>query len=435
MNVVGENFTKRKVYPIVIESSNVAPDVIIVGGGLSGLACAVTLQAGGVRPLILEADDDFGGRVRTDAQDGFLLDRGFQVYLDAYPEAGKLLDLDTLDLKSFEPGAWVFDGRRLRRVMDPFRRPARTLESALQPIGTITDKLRVGLLKLLASGWTLEKIASHPEVTTEQWLREFGFSEAMIDSFFRSFYGGIFLERDLRTSSRMFEFTFKMFSLGNATLPARGMQEIPRQLVARLAPECLMTHRRVIKISRNSVTVDGLDPLRCKHLVLATDSTTTQRLLAEPSAKLPGWRAVTNLYYAAPRSPLLEKLIALNGTRNGLVNNVCVLSEIAPEYAPAGKALISASVLGIHDVSDFSQMVQNELAGWFGPQVKSWCHLRTDRIAQALPEQAPGSEAFASAGFRCVDGVFVCGDHLSHPSIEGAITSGIRTANEILGFC
>jgi len=411
---------------------NQSQEVIIVGGGLAGLACAVTLQEGGLKPLVLEADDDFGGRVRTDFQDQFLLDRGFQVYLDAYPEAGKLLDLKLLDLRPFEPGALVFDGKCLRRVLDPFRRPSHAIESALQPIGTLMDKLRVGLLKLRASGWTLEKIARHPEVSTQQWLREFGFSEAMIDTFFRSFYGGIFLERDLRTSSRMFEFTFQMFSQGNATLPANGMQEIPRQLVSRLAPECLRTRSRVTAISKNTVTLDGVETLASGRIVLATDSTAIQRLLPTALAKNPEWRAVTNLYYSATRSPIQEKLIALNGVRGGLVNNVCVLSEIAPNYAPPGTALISVTALGNHDASDLAQRVKQELGAWFGPQVQSWQHLRTDRISQALPEQAPGSGSFASPGFRCVDGFFVCGDHLSHPSIEGAITSGVRAALEIL---
>ena len=365
-------------------------------------------------------------------QDGFLLDRGFQVYLDAYPEAGKLLDLKALDLQPFEPGALLFDGKRLRRILDPFRRPGHAIESAMQPVGKMMDKLRVGLLKLRASSWTLEKIAQHPEVSTEQWLREFGFSESMIDTFFRSFYGGIFLESDLRTSSRMFEFTFQMFSQGNATLPAHGMQEIPRQLVSRLAPECLKTHCRVSAISKNAVTLDGMNRMESKHLVLATDSTAVQRLFPNALAKKPEWRSVTNLYFSAPRSPIQEKLIALNGKRGGMVNNVCVLSEIAPAYAPPGQALISVSVLGIHDAIDFPQLIKNELSVWFGPQAQSWHHLRTDHIHQALPEQAPGSDSFANPGFRCVDEIFVCGDHLSHPSIEGAITSGVRTALEIL---
>ena len=36
---------------------------------------------------VLEADDDVGGRVRSDEQGGFTLDRGFQVLFTAYPAA------------------------------------------------------------------------------------------------------------------------------------------------------------------------------------------------------------------------------------------------------------------------------------------------------------------------------------------------------------
>jgi phytoene dehydrogenase-like protein len=406
--------------------------VIIVGGGLAGLACAVTLRDGGWQPLVLEAGDDFGGRVRTDVMESFLLDRGFQVYLDAYPEAGKLLDLKALDLQPFDPGALVFDGKRLRRVMDPFRRPAHALESARQPIGTLMDKLRVGLLKLRATGWTPEKIASHPEMSTLQWLREFGFSEGIIDTFFRSFYGGIFLERDLRTSSRMFEFTFQMFSRGSATLPARGMQEIPRQLVDRLGSDCLRAQCRVSSLSRHGVALESGEVLTSQHIVLATDATAAKGLFPAAWGRSPEWRSVTHLYFSASDSPLREKLIALNGVAGGLVNNVCVPSEIAPDYAPSGRALISVSVLGDRRSGDLVERVRQELRAWFGDQVAGWRHLRTDCIAQALPEQPPGSDSFAKPGFRQVDGVHICGDHMSHPSIEGAITSGVRTAHALM---
>ena len=77
--------------------------VLIVGGGLAGLACAIRLHEAGGHPLIFEGSDGVGGRVRTDRVDGFLLDRGFQVFLDAYPVAGALLDKDKLDLTHLPP--------------------------------------------------------------------------------------------------------------------------------------------------------------------------------------------------------------------------------------------------------------------------------------------------------------------------------------------
>lgn len=84
--------------------------VIIIGTGLSGLAAAKELTKAGCNDfLIIDSADGPGGRVRTDVVDGYLLDRGFQVFIDSYPEAKSLFDDDfnDLNLKSFLPGALV----------------------------------------------------------------------------------------------------------------------------------------------------------------------------------------------------------------------------------------------------------------------------------------------------------------------------------------
>ena len=406
--------------------------VLIVGGGLAGLACGVRLHEAGARPVIVEASDDVGGRVRTDVVDGFRLDRGFQVYLDAYPEAGKFLDLPRLYLRPFKPGALVYRDGRLHRVMDVFRDPRNLLASALAPVGSLADKLRVAALKWRISRSTLEDIAAREDLTTEAYLRRAGFSFRMIDVFFRSFYGGIFLERDLRTSSRMFEFTFKMFSRGSATLPAMGMQEIPRQLAGRLPADAIRRGTPVTEVQAGKITLATGECLEGDAVAVAADATTATRLIPGLVAKEPEWRAVTGLYFAAENSPMREAIIALNGTGRGLVNNVCVLSDVAPAYAPPGKALVSISVLGVAAVPDLETKIIAELEPWFGPEVRGWRHLRTDRIERALPEQPPITRPLGPC-FREIDGIFVCGDHLASASIEGAIISGLRTADAVLG--
>ena len=407
--------------------------MLIVGGGLAGLACAIRLHEAGAQPAIFEASDAVGGRVRTDLVDGFLLDRGFQVYLDAYPEAGKLLDKASLDLRPFKPGALVYQGGRMLRIMDVFRAPRHLGTSALAPIGSLADKLRVALLKWRLSGIRIEDIATHEDLSTERYLQRAGFSTRMIDGFFRSFYGGIFLERELRTSSRMFEFTFKMFSQGSATLPARGMGEIPRQLNLRLPSGTVRLGARVAEIHAHGIILETGETMAGDAVVVATDASSAARLLPEMDFPEPAWRSVTCLYFAATRSPLNEAIIALNGTGNGWVNNVCVPSDLAPDYAPPGQALISVSVLGLPNLTDLQSLVLTELESWFGRDVHEWRHLRTAQIERALPEQAPGrGNSGAGAGFRKHAGIFFCGDHLWSASIEGAIISGQRTASEIL---
>lgn len=402
--------------------------IVIVGAGLSGLACAVTLHRSGREVVVLEASDGVGGRVRTDEIDGFLLDRGFQVYLDAYPEAGEMLDLDALDLKSFEPGALVFNGSKLCRVMDVFRRPKDLVASALAPVGTLFDKLRVAVLRQKVLDLERGAIFASPDRSTESYLQEFDFSAKMIDTFFRSFYGGIFLERELQTSSRMFEFTFKMFSEGSATVPARGMGEIPRQLAERLPESAIRFNSPVSSLTGDRVVLESREVIEASQVVVATNASAAARLVDGFGEFTPTWRAVTNVCYQAPKSPLGEAIIALNGTQDGVVNNLAVMSDLAPAYAPRGKALISVSVLGENGESDLPAIVQEELKAWFGDEVADWKHLRTDLIREALPRQNETNPV----GVRQIEGVLVCGDHAVSASIEGAISSGKSAAEAAL---
>jgi len=402
--------------------------IVIVGAGLSGLACAETLHKSGREVLVLEASDGVGGRVRTDEVDGFLLDRGFQVYLDAYPEAGEMLDLGALDLRSFEPGAVVFDGSKLSRVMDVFRRPKDLMASALAPIGTIFDKLRVAVLRQKVLDLEKSEIFERPDQSTESYLQDFGFSARMIDTFFRSFYGGIFLERELQTSSRMFEFTFKMFSEGSATVPCRGMGEIPKQLAARLPESAIRLNSQVSSVGADGVVLVGGEVIDANQVVVATNAAAAVRLVAGFQSYEPNWRAVTNVYFEAKKSPLDEAIIALNGTQSGVVNNVAVMSDLAPDYAPKGQALISVSVLGGNEEPNLPLLVKEELKAWFGDQVLAWNHLRTDQIREALPNQ----EETNPVGVWEIDGVLVCGDHAVSASIEGAISSGKSAAEAVL---
>ncbi len=406
----------------------VVKPIVIVGAGLSGLACAVTLNSRGREIVVLEASDEVGGRVRTDELDGFLLDRGFQVYLDAYPEAGEMLDLPSLDLKSFEPGAVVFNGSKLFRVMDVFRRPKDLVASALAPVGTLFDKLRVAVLRQKVLDLEKGVIFAGLDQSTESYLQEFGFSARMIDTFFRSFYGGIFLERELQTSSRMFEFTFKMFSEGSATVPAKGMGEIPKQLAARLPDSLIRLNSPVSSLAGDRVVLESGEVIEASQVVVATNAAAAARLVDGFDGFEPRWRAVTNVYYEAPKSPLGEAIIALNGTQDGVVNNVAVMSDLAPGYAPEGKALISVSVLGDNGEDDLPAMVKKELEAWFGEEVTDWRHLRTDLIREALPRQ----DETNPVGYREIAGMLVCGDHAVSASIEGAISSGKSAAEAAL---
>ena len=254
-------------------------DAIIVGAGLAGLACACDLHEKGLSILVLEASDAVGGRARTDHFDGFVLDRGFQVLLTAYPEAQKMFDYDALRLQRFENGALVRSGGKFHHLADPWRTPSRAFQTALAPVGSVSDKLKIAQLRRHVNRSSLDRIFDAPETSTSDFLRRFGFSPVVTERFFHPFLSGIFLENKLVTSSRMFEFVFRMFAEGDAALPARGMGAMSEQLASRLPAGSLRLNSRVMTIEAGGITLDSGQSIPARSVVVATDFVSAAALI------------------------------------------------------------------------------------------------------------------------------------------------------------
>jgi phytoene dehydrogenase-like protein len=408
--------------------------VYVVGAGLAGLRCARRLRDKGVAATVLEAADGVGGRVRTDRVDDFLLDRGFQVLLTAYPEAREALDYRELELHPFYPGAVVRAGGKFVTVADPFRRRWDGLRTALAPVGGLGDKLKVAALRRRVVAGSLEELFARPETTTREALAADGFSDVIVDRFFRPLFGGVLLDRELGASSRMFEFVYRMLSLGDVALPTRGMGAIAQQLAGGLPPDCVRLGQRVAAVGDGGLTLADGEKLPARAVVVATDGPTASQLLGgEPPA--PGSVAASCLYFAADRAPVDEPVIVLDGDGEGPVNNLCVPSAVAPTYAPPGAALISAAVLdrpGLPKGPDLEAAVLGQLADWFGSGVVAWRHLKTYTIPHAQPAQPPGALDPPERPVRLRPGLYVCGDHRDNASINGALASGRRTADAVL---
>jgi phytoene dehydrogenase-like protein len=382
--------------------------------------------------LVLEASDGVGGRARTDAVDGFLLDRGFQVLLTAYPQARRLLDFEALDLRTFLPGALVWTQGGFHRIADPLRRPSDLPATLKAPVGSLSDKFRIGRLRASVERGDVEELFARREHATLSALQAWGFSEKMIERFLRPFLSGIFLERDLATSSRFFEFVFRMFSRGDVALPAQGMGALAEQLAARLSDGALCLRSPVRALEEGAAISTQGARIEARAVVVATDGVSAAHLV--PGLDEPAFNSTVCLYFAADEPPIDEPLLVLNGEGGGWVNNLCVPSQVAPSYAPPGAALISASIVGDPGVADtaLERNVRAHLREWFGAQVDGWRHLRTYRIATALPAQIPPAFEAARRSVRVKPGLYVCGDHRDSASIEGAVTSGVRAAEAIL---
>jgi phytoene dehydrogenase-like protein len=413
------------------QNQNMNQEVLIVGAGLSGLCCARRLQQQGIGCRILESSDGVGGRIRTDVADGFRLDRGFQVFLTSYPEAKSILNYEVLDLKPFLPGALVRFGGRFHELTDPWRRPLSAVRSLFSPIGTLADKLRVARFRARSLRGTLEDRFDDPEITSIQSLEDAGFSPSIIERFFRPFLGGIFLDPELHTSSRMLNFVFRMFSIGDACLPAAGMEAIPQQLAKALLPNTIRFGARVVEVKPRGVRLESGEELNAKSVVVAVEGHNAAKLL-DGTISQEG-KGTTCLYFSAPQSPVAKPILVLNGDGRGIINNLCVPTVAAPSYGPAGKHLISVTVLGTKTNPDqILADVQRQLVEWFGAPVQDWTHLRTYRIPYALPAQVPPALSVPERPVQWQPGIYVCGDHRDNASIQGAMVSGRRAAEALL---
>ena len=325
-------------------------------------------------------------------------------------------------------------GDRFVTVADPFRRRWDGMRTALAPVGTLGDKLKVASLRRRVVAGSLEELFARPETTTSEALAAHGLSEAIVDRFFRPLFGGVLLDRELATSSRMFEFVYRMFALGDVALPTRGMGAIADQLAGGLPPDCVRLGQRVTAVGDGGVTLAGGEKLPARAVVVATDGPTASELLGgDPPA--PGSVAVSCLYYAADRAPVDEPVIVLDGDGQGPVNNLCVPSAVAPTYAPPGAALISAAVVDRPNLPKgpaLEAAVLGQLADWFGSGVVAWRHLKTYHIPHAQPAQPPGALDPPQRPVRLRPGLYVCGDHRDTASINGALASGRRTADAVL---
>ena len=416
------------------------PSVVVAGGGLAGLVAARRLADAGADVTVIERRETVGGRVRSREVEGFTLDRGFQVLFTAYPAVRRELDLDALDLRHFSPGATIARHNRRSVLADPVRDPRALFETLTNREVTTTDKLRTLLLRQDLSGRTEAELFDAPDATIREWLREWGFSDAFLDNFVAPFYGGITLDRSLSTSRRVFGYTFKMLAEGGIAVPAGGMGAIPAHLAdrARAAGATLRLCEAVTGVEDGStVTVRvGSESVEADACVVATDPPTARDLTGVEAVPTDARSCVTQHFrLRAETAPDVGKRLLLNAT-DASPNHVAPTSAVAPEYAPDGAELFSATFLG----PDVTDRAESDLAADLRDALRSWYPERrldpdlvaTDRIEFAQFAQPPGVHENLP-GLRDGGGrVYLAGDYTAWSSIQGAMRSGREAAEAVL---
>jgi phytoene dehydrogenase-like protein len=411
--------------------------VIIVGAGLAGLACAIRLQEAGVEWLLLESDDHPGGRVATEiTPEGYRLDRGFQVLLDSYPTASSLLDLKALQPRYFQSGALMVGEEGWERILNPLHHPDWLLSAPLIRSFSLREKISLGLLASLQCLRSDDSLLGQESgISALQEISRFGLEGDVLEKFLRPFFAGVFLDNDLGTDASILRYDLKKFALGRALLPANGMGEIPRQLASRLASSRQRYGARVQALLRKDRAGDYVfgvelasgEKIEGDCVILATEERTSCLLLGLKEQR--AWSQVSTFYFTG-NDPLYEGgLLVLPEGKNALVRHLTDLTNTAPEYAPKGKRLLSATVLN-PPVCDLSGLVQTEITRYL-PDFIGWKFLQEIRIARALPSQIPGFHRFQPERRPALN-LWLAGDQVAHASIDSALASGLRTADEVI---
>ncbi|MEV5600606.1 NAD(P)/FAD-dependent oxidoreductase [Streptomyces sp. NPDC052299] len=399
-------------------------DAVVVGAGLAGLACALDLCRSGRKVALLEASDSVGGRMRTDRRDGFLLDRGFQVFNTSYPQVKRRLELRSLRLRPFTAGIIAHTRTGPVRLADPTREPGAV--GTLLP-GRVLSARDLGILAALTARDAMLPVSSvrrRRDETTSAALFRAGLSDDVITGVLRPFLAGVFLEDGLDTSARFFHLVWRSMVRGTLCLPAQGIGAVPHQLAQGLPDGVLRLGAPVAEITDTGAALEDGSEVPASIVVVATEPAAAARLL--PGLSVPDTRTVTTYYHATDRTPLAEPTLLVDST--GPVLNTCVLSEVAPTYAPPGTALISTSVLGA-DLPGRAQAVLRRLADLYATDTSGWTPIAARTVEGALPAMRPPWPLSRTTRVR--PGRYVCGDHRATGSVQGALASGTRAAREV----
>ncbi|MFI0513463.1 phytoene dehydrogenase-like protein [Streptomyces canus] len=445
-------------------------DVVIVGAGVSGLSAAHRLTSQGVTVTVLEAAPGVGGRMSTEKVDGFRLDRIGQLLSTAYPELRLTPGLDGLVLRPFAPGVLLHGDGRHHRVDAPAGarsargalRAVRALASAPRgvpgpglvaasrraafrvlpgagqggvprsargaaPLGGAVDQARLGAALTRLAGVPVERLLARPELPAGQALAVRGLPARTIDGFLRPLLAALLCDPALTTSSRCADLALRAFASGRLCVPEGGAETLPELLARTLPAGTVRTGVRVTSVSTTSVTTAEHGEIRCRAVLLATDARAAARLL--PGLRVPDFHPVTVVHHTSDDPPRTGSALLLDADRGGPVAHTAVISEVDPSRAPAGRALISSTVLG-EPPSDLDTAVRTHLARLYGTSTHRWETLAVHHTREAVPAMPAPHDLRRPV--RLLAGLYVCGDHRDTSTVQGALHSAHRATTAIL---
>jgi len=402
--------------------------IYIIGAGFAGLSAAITLEKAGYSPIIFEASSKAGGRVKTDIFKGYQLDYGFQVLLDAYPKARDYFDFNELELQKILPGAILFHNGRSVTIGDPSRHIAFLFSTILSGVAGLKDIYRILLLYRDLKKMTDEEIFSSEEMSTLTFLKKRKFSNGLITKFFKPFFTGIFLEPDLQTSSRMFQFVFKMFAKGYAVIPKSGMGALADQLVNKLQRTEIHYNCPVKGVSEGEVRLQSGKQFKADAILIAAEPTFPVDSIESSNQE---WHSCDTLYFEVNSRTIKRPIIGLVREADAIINNIFYPTSIACQNK-GEKELLSVTIVKDHILQEekLVRQVVKELKVHCG--IENVQFLSRYKIKKALPSLESLKGQWHAREGKVGNNLYLAGDHLLYGSSNAALFSGERAAEAVI---
>ncbi|OIJ65456.1 NAD(P)/FAD-dependent oxidoreductase [Streptomyces mangrovisoli] len=421
-------------------------DVVVVGAGIAGLSAAHRLTSAGVSTAVLEAAPCVGGRMSTEKVDGFRLDRIGQLLFTSYPELRLTPGFEGLVLRAFAPGVLLHsDGRRhragapasgrsargalhvVRALASAPRSPVAAAPRTAAPLGGPVDQARLSTALARIAATPVERLLARPDLPAAAALAERGVPARTVEGFLRPLLAALLCDPDLTTSSRCADLALHAFARGRLCLPEGGAESVPELLARSLPPGTVHTGVRVTSVATNAVTTAEHGVVRCRAVLLATDARAAAELL--PGLRVPDFHPVTVVHHTTDEPPQTGASLLLDADRGGPVAHTAVLSRIDPSRAPAGRALISSTVLG-RPPEGVDTAVRMHLSRLYGTSTRRWETLAVHHTPEAVPAMRPPHDLRRPV--RLLAGLYVCGDHRDTSTVQGALHSARRAAAAVL---
>lgn len=400
----------------------------IIGGGISGLIAAQVLEKHGYQPTIIEKEDRTGGRLKTNVIDGFQLDLGFQVLLSNYSGAKKYLDYNLLETQELKPGACIFKNGKKKTIGDPLRDPSVILKTIFSGIGNLKDKIKIVQLKSKLKNKSIDAIFNEKETTTSKYLSDFGFSDKIINEFFKPFFTGIFLETKLETSSRMFEFIFKMFGEGMALIPKGGIEEIAKQLTKKIQSTNFLFNTSVSEVKDKEIILSDNQIIKTDYTIIASEASHLVSNLKNQDIE---WKSCENLYFKAPKREIKKPFIGLIQNSECLINNIFYHTSIEMKNR-GNDELLSVTVVKGHTLSDAELIEKIEAELKIECNIDKLTFLKMYKIPKAIPNLYNIQYGVFPSETKLTDTIFLAGDVQVNGSLNAAILTGESAAMGII---